>query len=139
MARAFQPRLSGRGNLRRAGLLVGFMASWTLLIVTTQAETDAPAGSGESAPVRVVAAVVGSAAVSSSSPPTNSEPLVQEDQPRPSRSVKPRRFSSTVRGSGSDAWYWEMGASLRWCWHSAAVWWPRPGGSRLKVEQGICK
>jgi flagellar protein FliO/FliZ len=109
MARAFQPRLSGRGKLRRAALLVGFIGSWTLLIVTAQAGTDSPAGSAESTPARVALAIVGSAAVRSSSPPANAEPLVEEDQPRPSRSVKPRRFSTAVRGSGSDAWYWEMG------------------------------
>ena len=61
-------------------------------------------------PVRVVAAVVGSAAVSSSSPPTNAEALVQEDQPRPSRSVQAaplfqhgagERFGCLVLGDGS--------------------------------------
>jgi Flagellar biosynthesis protein, FliO len=109
MPRAFHPRLSWRGNLRLPALLVGVIGSGTLLIVKAHAGTDSPVGWGESGPARIAAAVVGSAAVSGSSPPTHAEPLVQEDQPWPSRSVKPRRFATVARAGGSDAWYWEMG------------------------------
>jgi flagellar protein FliO/FliZ len=110
MARTFDPRSSCRGSLRLCKRLVGVIGIWSLfVVVNVQANTDAPARSGESGLPEIVAAVAGSAVGNGSLSPPSAEPVVPVDQPRPSRSWKPRRIASTAYSSGSDAWYWEMG------------------------------
>ena len=122
-----------RGNLRRAGLLVGFMASWTL------AHRD---GTGRDRRAGWLARIA---------PGTNRRAVVDGGRqqqlaadecrtsrprglPRPSRSVKPRRFQTSGERSDAGTGRWASSLALALC-----------GGLRrgppvlASGQAGICK